>query len=147
MRRQARVMGIAVAVALTFLTMAEISGSTRACSLGMRTECGGRTLEKKRGESFTARITFRNTGVARGLWRVAVTFEGDDWNWEGDQTTLGLRPGKENTLSWGGYVPEHAETGSVARLVVYYNDSFVALDWWIHVISGEALEIVRSKVA
>jgi hypothetical protein len=146
MRKQARAIGVAAAIALAVLSLAEISGVTQACSLDIRTRRARGTVSKERGELFTATITFRNTGRTRGLWSVAVTFEGDVWYWRGNQTTLDLNPGKECAVSWEGRVPENAEVGSVARLVVYYNDSFVALDWWIHVISSETLEIVRSTV-
>jgi hypothetical protein len=44
-------------------------------------------------------------------------------------------------LTWEGTVPANASVGSVARRVVYYNDSFQALDWWIHVAPGAGLSI------
>ena len=50
------------------------------------------------------------------------------------------------TLTWGGTVQANASVGSVARLVVYYNDSFQALDWWIHVVPGAELSITSSTV-
>ncbi len=147
MRNQARAMGVAAAIALLLLSTVEISGSTLACPLDVATGSGGGTVEKRRGESFTTSVTLRNTGTTRRSWNVAVAFEGNVWNWEGNQRTLDLRPGKQQSLSWEGCVPEEAEVGSVARLVVYYDDSCAALDWWILVVSGETLEIVQSTVS
>jgi hypothetical protein len=47
---------------------------------------------------------------------------------------------------WSGVVPINATLGSVARLVVYYEDSYKALDWWIRVVPGAELTIQSSAV-
>jgi hypothetical protein len=49
-------------------------------------------------------------------------------------------------LTWSGNTPEDAPIDSTARLIVYYNDSFVPLDWWIHIVSGSELTITFSTV-
>ena len=64
----------------------------------------------------------------------------------GTPQTLTLKSCKTKTLTWNGDVPCDAPVDSVARLIVYYNDSFVPLDWWVHVISGAELTITSSSV-
>jgi uncharacterized cupredoxin-like copper-binding protein len=109
-------------------------------------ECGG-TVDKKPNESFTVKITFKNKGTIRGTWEIAVTFEGDHWTWRGEKKELTLKAGEKKTLVWEGKVPENAQVDSIARLVVYYDNEFVALNWWIHVISGAELHIIDSKIS
>ena len=58
-----------------------------------------------------------------------------------------MEPDKKETLKWEGNVPVDAEVDSVARLVAYYDGDYVALNWWIHVISGAELCVVDSKVS
>jgi len=43
-------------------------------------------------------------------------------------------------------VPCDAPVDSLARLIVYYNDSFTPLNWWIHVVSNAELTITSSSV-
>jgi len=120
---------------------------TQAVSpLDMEIACGG-TVDKKPGESFAIKITFKNKGTTEGTWKIAVTFEGEDWTWKGEGKLLTLKPGKTETLTWEGSVPEDAAVDSVARLVVYYDNDFVALNWWIHIIPGAEICIVDSKVS
>jgi len=92
------------------------------------------------------KITFKNTGKSEGTWSVNIAFEGESWTWSGTPQTLTLKPCKTETLMWNGNVPCDAPVDSVARLIVYYNDSFVPLDWWVHVISGAELTITSSSV-
>jgi hypothetical protein len=59
---------------------------------------------------------------------------------------LTLEPCHTKTSTWNGTVPEDAPIDSMARLIVYYDDSFEPLDWWIHVIDGAELTITSSTV-
>jgi hypothetical protein len=109
--------------------------------------CSGRgVVDKAQSEAFTVEITFKNTGTTEGTWSVNVAFEGEKWTWTGTPQTLTLKPHKTKTLTWNGTVPNDAPTDSVARLIVYYNNSFVPLDWWIHVVPGAELTITSSTV-
>jgi len=107
---------------------------------------GGGVVDKGACEEFTVKITFKNTGKAEGTWSVNIAFEGESWSWSGTAKTLTLDPCHSKTLTWNGSVPCDAAIGSVARLIVYYDDSFVPLDWWIHVIPGAELTITSSVV-
>lgn len=91
-------------------------------------------------------ITFKNTGKTEGTWSVNVAFEGELWTWNGTSQILTLKPSKTKTLTWNGNVPCNASIGSIARLIVYYNESFMPLNWWIHVVSGAELTITSSLV-
>jgi hypothetical protein len=104
-------------------------------------------VEKSRGDDFTVTVTFQNTGKDEGTWSVNVVFEGESWSWEGTPKTLTLDEGEKKTLTWNGAVPSNAAINSVARLVVYYDDSFKALDWWIQVVAGGKLSIQSSHVS
>ena len=106
--------------------------------------CG--VVDKAACETFTVKITFKNTGKTEGTWSVNIAFEGEAWTWSGRPKTLTLKPCHKETLTWCGNVPEDAPIDSVARLIVYYDDSFEALDWWIHVIYGAELTITSSTV-
>jgi len=98
------------------------------------------------GEAFKVETTFTNTGQGAGEWIINVAFEGEKWTWEGTVQTLTLKPSKSKTLQWTGTVPSDAPRDSTARLVVYYDDSFEALDWWIHVTPAAHLSITSSTV-
>jgi hypothetical protein len=110
--------------------------------------CGGDggVVDKAPCEAFTVKIAFKNTGTAEGTWAVNIAFEGDAWIWKGTSQMLTLKSGKTKTLTWNGTVPCDAPTDSVARLVVYYNNSYTALNWWIHVVSKAELAITSSSV-
>ena len=107
---------------------------------------GGGVVDKTPCESFTVKISFKNTGKTEGSWSVNIAFEGEKWTWTGTSQTLTLKPCKTKTLTWNGTVPSDAPIESVARLIVYYDNSFVPLDWWIHVIPGAELTITSSTV-
>jgi hypothetical protein len=92
------------------------------------------------------KITFKNTGKTEGTWSVNIAFEGEKWTWNGTSQTLTLKPCKTKTLTWNGSVPSDAPIDSVARLIVYYDNSFVPLDWWIHVVPGAELTITSSTL-
>lgn len=113
-------------------------------SLALSSEKG--VVDKASSDSFTVTVTFKNTGKSAATWSVNVAFEGRDWTWSGTSQVLTLAPSKMKTLTWNGNVPADAPAGSVSRLVVYYNDSFVPLDWWIHVVSNAELSITSSTV-
>ena len=107
----------------------------------------GGIVDKAQTAEFAVEIGFKNTGRGTGEWSVNVAFEGEKWSWTGTQQSLRLTPSSNKTLSWDGTVPESAPIDSVARLVVYYDGSFQALDWWIHVVPGAHLMITSSSVA
>ena len=113
-------------------------------SLALSSDKG--VADKAPSESFTVTITFKNTGKSAATWAVNVAFEGRDWTWSGTSQVLTLAASKTKTLKWNGNVPADASVGSVSRLVVYYNDSFLPLDWWIHVVSNAELSIRSSTV-
>lgn len=119
---------------------------TEACPLDMAPTCRG-IVDKQTGESFTAKISFKNKGSTEGTWEIAVTFEGDEWSWIGEAKPLTLEASETQTLEWEGAVPDDAQVDSVARLVVYYDDNFNSLNWWIRVVSGAELGIVHSEVS
>jgi hypothetical protein len=108
--------------------------------------CGGGVIDKALYEAFVVKVSFKNTGRGDGVWSVNVAFEGEFWTWSGTPQTLILKPNQRKTLTWNGTVPCDATIGSVARLIVYYNDSFVALDWWIHVVPNAELTITSGTV-
>ena len=114
-------------------------------SLEIKISCR-RVIDKEPGESFNVEILFNNKGGSKGSWSVAVTFEGDDWNWQSGKKILILGPSEQKILRWEGSVPEDVNANSVARLVLYYDDEFVALNWWIHVVGDAELHIISSSV-
>ena len=107
---------------------------------------GGGVVDKTQSEAFTVKITFKNTGKTEGTWSVNIAFEGDAWSWSGTPQSLTLKPESAKTLVWNGIVPCNATVESLARLIVYYDNSFAPLDWWIHVVPGAELTITSSTV-
>jgi hypothetical protein len=103
-------------------------------------------VDKAPSDAFVAEITFKNTGTGKGTWSVNVVFEGELWSWTGTPQNLTLGSKSLKTLKWNGSVPRDAPIESTARLIVYYDDSFVVLDWWIHVVSAAQLAITSSVV-
>jgi hypothetical protein len=109
--------------------------------------CGdGGVVDKTQSEAFIVKISFKNTGNAEGTWSVNIAFEGEKWTWTGTSQSLTLKPSRTRTLTWNGTVPSDALIDSVARLIVYYDNSFVSLDWWIHVVPSAELTITSSTV-
>jgi hypothetical protein len=137
---------IIILALLTTLSITCLFKPSKGASLDFDVLCSG-TVDKKPGESFTVKITFKNKGTTEGTWNTTVAFEGDYWIWKGEKKELALAPGEKETLKWEGNVPANAELDSIARLIVYYDGDYVALNWWIHVISGAELCIVDSKVS
>ena len=109
-------------------------------------DCEEDVVHKAAGDAFTVKITFKNTGETEGIWSVNIAFEDSSWSQTGTPQNLNLQPEETKTLAWNGVVPANAAVGSTARLVVYYDGSFKALNWWIHVVSGAELTIKSSIV-
>ena len=109
-------------------------------------DCDEDVVYKAAGDAFTVKIKFKNTGRTEGAWSVNIAFEDSSWSHVGTPQNLNLQPEETETLVWNGVVPGNAAVGSMARLVVYYDDSFKALDWWILVVSGAELTIESSIV-
>ena len=103
-------------------------------------------VEKVQGEVFTVEIGFKNTGKNEGRWNISIVFEGEHWFQIGNSQYLELEPSEEKIMSWTGIVPTDAPLDSVARLVVYFEDSFKPLNWWIYVVPGAELTIKSSCV-
>lgn len=129
-----------LAVMVSFVVVGSNS-QTLACSA-----CGGGIVDKAPCEAFTVKITFKNTGNTEGTWSVNIAFEGEKWTWSGTPQNLKLKSCSKETLIWNGSVPCDAPVDSVARLIVYYNNSFMPLDWWVHIVSGAELTITSSTV-
>lgn len=103
-------------------------------------------VEKVQGEVFTVEIGFKNTGKNEGRWNISIVFEGEHWFQIGNSQYLELEPSEEKIMSWAGIVPTDAPLDSVARLVVYFEDSFKPLNWWIYVVPEAELTIKSSCV-
>lgn len=112
----------------------------------MVSACASRIVDKTTGQAFTVEIAFKNTGKTDGTWSVNVAFEGEKWVWIGAPQNLTLEKDETRTLTWQGEIPANGTVDSVARLVVYYDDSFTALNWWIHVVPPAELAITSSTV-
>jgi hypothetical protein len=131
---------VLVAVAVSF------SVSDTGSSLVFAHNQQDSVVDKAAGDDFTVKITFQNTGKTEGSWSVNIAFEDEIWSQVGTPQNLTLGPGETETLTWNGAVPANATVGSMARLVVYYDDGFKALNWWIHVVPGAELTIKSSSV-
>jgi hypothetical protein len=131
---------VLVVVAVTF------SVTDSSSSLTFATNQNESVVKKAAGDAFTVKITFKNTGKTGGSWSVNIAFEDKSWVQVGAPKNLTLEAGETETLTWNGVVPANATVGSVARLVVYYDDSFKALSWWIQVVPGAELTIKSSSV-
>ena len=105
-----------------------------------------KVVEKTPGEEFLVDIEFKNIGKNRGSWNINIAFEGDFWFQDGISQNIELDPNEEKKLSWIGTIPNDAPIDTLARLVVYYEDNFIALNWWIHVVPGAELAITSSCV-
>ena len=103
-------------------------------------------VEKVQGEIFSVEIGFKNTGKNEGRWNISIVFEGKEWSQVGNSQYLELEPNEEKIVSWTGIVPNDAPLDTLARLVVYFEDSFKALNWWIQVVPEAELTIRSSCV-
>lgn len=138
---------LVIAVAVTLFFILSMPTTTNAV-LNVECEPVTNVVDKRQGEPFIVKVTFKNTGDTTGTWNVNVAFEGEsNWGWKGTQQTLTLKPSKTATLTWTGNVPAEAEVESTARLIVYFNGEFVPQNWWIHVLLGAELKIVSSEVS
>jgi uncharacterized surface anchored protein len=135
-----------VAVLLVFAFNFSVGDTSNSLVFAHDQQNGDGVVDKAAGAEFTVRITFKNTGSTEGNWSVNIAFEDEVWSQTGTAQNLVLNPGETETLTWTGVVPANATVDSVARLVVYYNDSFKALNWWIHVVPGAELSIKSSSV-
>jgi hypothetical protein len=134
-----------VSVAILVAVVVNFSMAGANDSIAVSSQDTG-VVQKGRGDAFTVTITFENSGRDPGSWTVNVVFEGSSWSWKGTAKTLALDGNEKKSLVWNGVVPANAAINSVARLVVYYDDSFKALDWWIHVVPASELNIKESCV-
>jgi hypothetical protein len=145
-RRMAKKYALLFLTAVLVAVIVSLSVSDTGSSLVFAHIQDCSTVYKAAGDAFTVKITFKNTGKTEGTWSVNIAFEDSDWTQVGTPQNLTLGPGQTETLVWTGAVPANATVGSVARLVVYYDDSFQALDWWIQVVPGAELTIKSSIV-
>jgi hypothetical protein len=143
--RKLALLSIGVATIIILIVLLTISPDTSTLA---SLACSGTNgvVDKTPSEAFTVEITFKNEGKGSGTWTVNTAFEGESWTWKGTSKTLDLKPSQKKTLTWNGNVPENATVNTVARLIVYYNDTFVPLGWWIHVVSEAELTITSSTV-
>lgn len=132
------------AVLIVVFVISSISDTGSSLILTHNQKCA--VVNKAAGDTFTVKITFKNTGKTEGKWSINIAFEDSSWSQVGTPQNLTLAPEQKETLVWEGVIPTNAIIGSVARLVVYYNDSFEALDWWIHVVPSAELTIESSLV-
>ena len=135
-----------VALLIVFVFNFSLSDTGTSLVFAHDQQNGDGVVNKAAGDEFTVKITFKNTGSAKGNWSVNIAFEDEVWSQTGIAQNLVLNPGETETLTWTGAVPANATVDSVARLVVYYNDSFKTLNWWIHVVPGAELFIKSSSV-
>ena len=139
------VSSLAIAIILVLIVLSTFSeDNSSAASLACSSAKG--IVDKAPSDAFTIEITFKNGGRSEGKWSVNTVFEGESWSWKGTSQILILKPSDKKTLIWNGNAPRDAPINSIARLIVYYNDSFVPLDWWIHIVSGPELTITYSTV-
>ena len=131
---------------VTLVLLAGISATTPNYAFLTVAACENGIVDKIVLEVFTVEITFKNPGKTQGTWSINIVFEGEKWVWIGTPQSLTLKPDNSKKLTWEGNVPTKASIDSVARLVVYYDDSFTTLNWWIHVVPAAELAITSSTV-
>ena len=138
--------GLLFLIAVLLVVIVNFSASITGDSLvfGYNPDCS--TVAKAAGDAFTVKIAFTNTGKTTGTWSINIAFEDRVWSQAGTPQNLTLTPGQTETLVWNGVVPDNATVDSVARLVVYYDDSYKPLNWWIHVVPSAELTIKSSIV-
>jgi hypothetical protein len=137
---------VLVLIAVLVVVAVNFSISKTSSSLVFANNQKDCVVDKAAGDAFTVKITFKNTGKTEGNWSINIAFEDNVWSQVGTPQNLMLDAGETETLTWNGMVPANATVGSTARLVVYYDDSFKALNWWIHVVPGAELTIKSSIV-
>jgi hypothetical protein len=132
---------VAVLVVMASFSYVGLSNQLSACL-----PPGSGVVDKVPDGAFVVEIVFKNTGSTEGTWSVNVAFEGEKWVWSGILQNLTLKSGKTKTLTWNGTVPADAPIDSMARLIVYYDDSLIVLNWWIHVVPAAELTVTSSTV-
>jgi len=145
MKKRYALLSLALATLIVTVGFSSMGSDSQSLACLACDGCGG-VVDKASCEAFTVKITLKNTGKTEGTWSVNIAFEDEAWSWSGTPKTLTLKPCHKKTLTWNGNVPEDAPIDSMARLIVYYDDSFEPLDWWIHVIDGAELTITSSTV-
>jgi len=135
---------VLVAVLAVVIVTFSLSDTGESLVFAHHQDCS--TVDKAVGDAFTVKLEFTNTGKTTGTWSINIAFEDSSWSQVGTPQNLTLTPGQTETLVWDGIVPPEATVGSVARLVVYYDDSCAPLNWWIHVVPGAELSIKSSIV-
>jgi hypothetical protein len=144
--RMAKKYALLFLVAVLVAIIVNFSVSDTGSSLVFAHDQQDCVVDKAAGDDFTVKITFQNTGKTEGTWSINIAFEDEVWSQVGTPQNLTLGPGQTKTLTWNGIVPANATVGSMARLLVYYDDGFKALNWWIHVVPGAELTIKSSSV-
>jgi hypothetical protein len=144
MRKRFGLLAISIAALVITVGFSAINSNTKSPIAFACEEKG--IVDKTPCETFTATVSFKNTGSTEGTWSINIAFEGEKWTWNGTAQIVTLKPNKTKTLTWNGSVPCDAPIDSVSRLIVYYNNSFTRLDWWIHVVSAAELTITSSTV-
>lgn len=134
---------LAVAILIAMINVSVVGSSDQF--LNCLPSCGG-VVDKPPGGAFNVEIGFKNIGKTEATWSVNIAFEGEKWSWTGNPQTLTLASCNTKTLVWNGSVSTDAPIDSMARLIVYYGDSFTAQDWWIHVVPSAQLTITTSIV-
>ncbi|MGB9841470.1 MAG: hypothetical protein ACPLKZ_01970 [Candidatus Bathyarchaeales archaeon] len=137
---------LAAFIAVLLAVAAHLAITDRSSALTLANNYGDTVVNKIPGAPYKVSITFKNTGTTEGSWVVNIALEGDTWSQAGTPKTLHLQPGETATLTWNGTVPANAPVDSVARLIVYYDDSFKALNWWIRIVSAAKLSIHSSSL-
>jgi hypothetical protein len=145
MKKRYGLLSLALATLIVIVGFSAVGSDYQSSACLACGGCGG-VVDKTPCEAFTVKIEFKNTGKTSGTWSVNIAFEDEAWTWNGTPKTLTLKPCHKKTLTWNGNVPEDALIDSVARLIVYYDDSFEPLDWWIRIIDGAELTITSSTV-
>ena len=143
-RRMAKKYALLFLVVVLVVVIVSFSVSDTGSSLVFAQNQENCVVDKAAGDDFTVKITFQNTGETEGTWSVNIAFEDSSWSQVGTAQNLTLTPDQTETLTWNSFVPANATVGSVARLVVYYDDSFQALNWWLHVVPCAELTIKSS---
>ena len=135
-----------VALLIVFVFNFSLSDTGTSLVFAHDQQNGDGVVNKAAGDEFTVKITFKNTGETNGNWSVNIAFEDSSWSQVGTPQNLVLKLGSTETLMWNGVVPANATVNSMARLVVYYDDSFKPLNWWIRVVPNAELTIKSSIV-
>lgn len=144
--RMGKVYALLFLVAVLMVVAISLFVSDTGSSLAFAYNQQDGVVEKAAGDAFTVKITFKNTGKTSGSWSVNIAFEDEVWSQVGTPQNLALKPGETETLKWNGIVSANATVDSTARLVVYFDDGFKALNWWIHVLPSAELTIKSSIV-